>query len=229
MNRDLQVQMLRRVAELRDRQAFGELFVHFAPRVTNFLRQIGANTGQAEDLMQDTMIKVWSKASLFVSDRGSVATWVFSIARNARIDGLRREKSASYFDIDQFDTPSEAASAEENLVRLQEDGLVAHALGKIPEVQRQLLILSYVEEIPQSEIAIQLKIPLGTVKSRIRLAYRRMQKLLDNDHRHHARQQRCSHEALPQLSLKTPLIVKSRTAPVGTLLDHHSPFEIICL
>ncbi len=179
MDRDEQVHMLRKVAEVRDRQAFARLFDHFAPRVKSFMMKKGATAEQAEDLVQETMIAVWSKASLFVSDRGSVATWIFTIARNLRIDRLRREKSALYSDIEDYDAPSGDASAEETLGRNQEDDLVAKALLNIPEEQRQLLFLSYVEDMPQSAIAAQLQIPLGTVKSRMRLAYRRLQKLLE--------------------------------------------------
>lgn len=181
MERDLQAQILGKVAALRDQQAFDQLFVHFAPRVKNFMMKKGATHGQAEDLAQDTMLTVWSKASLFASDRGSVATWIFVIARNLRIDGLRRDKSLLYSDIQDFDLPSEDASAEDNLVRMQENGLVSEALKNISEQQRQLLVLSYVDEIPQRKIAVHLNIPLGTVKSRIRLAYRHMQKHLDHD------------------------------------------------
>ncbi len=174
------VSLLTRVAVARDRQAFAALFDHFAPRVKSFMMRKGANSEQAEDLVQETMIAVWSKAALYVSDRGSVATWIFTIARNLRIDRLRREKSSLYTDLDDFDAPSEEASAEESLGRFQEDGHVARALQMIPEEQRQLLILSYVEEVPQSEIATRLQIPLGTVKSRMRLAYRRLRNLLES-------------------------------------------------
>jgi RNA polymerase sigma-70 factor, ECF subfamily len=114
-----------------------------------------------------------------VSDRGSVTTWIFTIARNLRIDRLRREKTSLYTDIDDYDAESTEVQQDDALSRLQEDGYVAKALAQIPEEQRQLLILSYVEDLPQSEIAKRLQIPLGTVKSRMRLAYRRMKKLLE--------------------------------------------------
>jgi RNA polymerase sigma-70 factor, ECF subfamily len=177
--RDWHVHLMTQVASVRDRQAFASLFDHFAPRVKSFMMRKGASAEQAEDLVQETMIAVWSKASLFVSDRGSVATWIFTIARNLRIDRLRREKSSMFTDIEDFDAPSEEASAEDRLARFQEDSLVSKALLEIPDEQRQLLILSYVDDIPQSEIATRLHIPLGTVKSRMRLAYRRLQKLLE--------------------------------------------------
>ncbi len=177
---DFHAGLLSRVANFRDRGAFADLFDHFAPRVKSFMMRKGASPEQAEDLVQETMISVWSKASLYVHDRGSVTTWIFTIARNLRIDRLRREKANLFSDMEDFDAPSDDVSAEVALGRFQEDGLVSKALQQIPEEQRQLLILSYVENIPQSEIAKRLQIPLGTVKSRMRLAYRRLQKLLEN-------------------------------------------------
>lgn len=172
-------EQLARVAATKDRQAFAELFDHFAPRVKSFMMRKGATAEQAEDLVQETMIAVWSKAALYAADRGSVATWIFTIARNLRIDRLRREKSNQFTDLDDYDGPSDDPSQDETLRRIQEDGAVAKALAQIPPEQRELLILSYVEDMPQSEIAARLQIPLGTVKSRMRLAYRRMKKMLE--------------------------------------------------
>jgi len=171
--------MLIRVASFRDRTAFAVVFDHFAPRVKSFMMRKGANAELAEDLVQETMIAVWSKAALFVPERGSASTWIFTIARNLRIDRLRRESSVYFTDLENFDAPSDEAPDDEVLNRSQEDAHVARALAQIPPEQRELLILSYVEDVPQSMIAERLKLPLGTVKSRMRLAYRRMRKLLE--------------------------------------------------
>jgi RNA polymerase sigma-70 factor, ECF subfamily len=171
--------LLARIAQNQDRQAFAQLFDAYAPRVKSFMMRKGASSEQAEDLVQETMIAVWSKAGMYVPDRGSVTTWIFTIARNLRIDRLRREKTSLFTDIDDYDAESEDVQQDDALGRLQEDGYVAKALAQIPEEQRQLLILSYVEDMPQSEIAARLQIPLGTVKSRMRLAYRRMKKILE--------------------------------------------------
>jgi RNA polymerase sigma-70 factor (ECF subfamily) len=173
------VKLLERVAASKDRAAFAALFDHFAPRVKSFMMRKGSTAEQAEDLVQETMIAVWSKAALYVSARGSVSTWIFTIARNLRIDRLRRERSSQYSDIDDYDAASDDVGQDEALGRLQEDSAVAKALAQIPPEQRELLILSYVEDLPQSEIAARLQIPLGTVKSRMRLAYRRMKKMLE--------------------------------------------------
>ncbi len=176
---DVYAVLLHRVAQSRDRSAFAELFDHFAPRVKSFMMRKGYNSELAEDLVQEAMIAVWTKAALFSTDRGSVSTWIFTIARNLGIDRLRREKSQLYTDLEDFDTPDDASDAEENLGRSQEDNHVAKALAQIPAEQRELLILSFVEDVPQSEIAQRLNIPLGTVKSRMRLGYQRMRKLLE--------------------------------------------------
>ncbi len=172
-------QALSRVAQFRDRQAFATLFDHFAPRIKYFLMRKGSNSDQAEDLVQESMIAVWSKAALYSSEKGSVATWVFTIARNLRIDRLRRERAQLYETLEDFDAEDETASAHDVMARAQEDTAVTKALAQIPEEQRQLLILSYVDDVPQSEIAQKLNIPLGTVKSRMRLGYQRLRKLLE--------------------------------------------------
>jgi RNA polymerase sigma-70 factor (ECF subfamily) len=176
---DNYAELLARVAATKDRAAFAQLFDHFAPRLKSFMMRKGSNAEQAEDLAQEAMIAVWTKAHMFSTDRGSVSTWVFTIARNLRIDRLRREKSQLYTDLEDFDAPDLSTGAEEGLGRSQEDNHVARALAQIPEEQRQLLILSYVEDVTQSEIALRLKIPLGTVKSRMRLGYSRLRKLLE--------------------------------------------------
>ena len=171
--------LLAAVAATKDRAAFAKLFDHFAPRVKSFMLRKGASAELAEDLVQETMIAVWTKASQYAPERGAASTWVFTIARNLRIDRIRRESSAFFVDLEGFDAPSEDNANDDNLNRSQEDDHVARALAQIPAEQRELLILSYVEDVPQVMIAQRLKLPLGTVKSRMRLAYRRMRKLLE--------------------------------------------------
>ena len=173
------VHLLTQIATSKDRMAFTTVFDHFAPRVKSFMMRKGSNAEQAEDLVQETMIAVWSKAAMFSTEKGSVSTWIFTIARNLRIDKLRRERSQLYTDLEDFDAPDMSTGAEEALGRSQEDNHVAQALAQIPAEQRDLLILSFVEDVPQSEIALRLGIPLGTVKSRMRLGYQRLRKILE--------------------------------------------------
>ena len=171
--------LIARIAQHRDRQAFGQLFDHFAPRLKSFMIRKNASSELAEDLVQEAMIAVWTKAGLYEPSKGSVTTWVFTIARNLRIDRIRRDVHMPTTELGDYDEPSEAPEGEELLGRKQEDGLVARALRSIPEEQRQILILSFVEDMPQSEIASKLSIPLGTVKSRMRLAYGHLRRILE--------------------------------------------------
>jgi RNA polymerase sigma-70 factor (ECF subfamily) len=171
--------LITRVAQNRDRQAFGQLFDHFAPRLKSFMMRKNTSAELAEDLVQEAMIAVWTKATLYEPSKGSVTTWVFTIARNLRIDRIRRDVHMPTTELGDYDEPSEAPEGEELLGRKQEDGLVARALQAIPEEQRQILVLSFVEEMPQSEIATKLSIPLGTVKSRMRLAYGHLRRILE--------------------------------------------------
>jgi RNA polymerase sigma-70 factor, ECF subfamily len=171
--------LIMRVAQNRDRLAFGQLFDHFAPRLKSFMMRKNTSAELAEDLVQEAMISVWTKAALYEPSKGSVTTWVFTIARNLRIDRIRRDVHMPTTDLGDYDEPSEAPEGEELLGRKQEDGLVARALLAIPDEQRQILVLSFVEDMPQSEIATKLAIPLGTVKSRMRLAYGHLRRILE--------------------------------------------------
>jgi RNA polymerase sigma-70 factor, ECF subfamily len=171
--------LIGRVAQSHDRSAFAELFDHFAPRLKSFMMRKNASAELAEDLVQEAMIAVWTKARLYEPSKGSVTTWVFTIARNLRIDRIRRDVHMPTVELGDYDEPSEAVEGEELLGRKQEDGLVAEALKTIPEEQRQVLVLSFIEDMPQSEIALKLSIPLGTVKSRMRLAYGHLRRYLE--------------------------------------------------
>lgn len=172
-------QALERIAQNRDRGAFAVLFDQFAPRLKTFMMRKGASPEQAEDLVQEAMIAVWTKAGLYHPERGSVSGWIFTIARNLRIDRIRRDSSMSYTVLDDFDQPSDDAAVDEVLASREESEAVSRALKDIPAEQRDVLMLSYVEDIPQSEIARRLSLPLGTVKSRMRLAYNRLRKSLE--------------------------------------------------
>jgi RNA polymerase sigma-70 factor (ECF subfamily) len=172
--------LLSRVAQNRDVAAFGELFDQFSPRIKSFMLRKGVTPEAAEDLVQETMIAVWTKAGLYEAGKGSVTTWIFTIARNLRIDRIRREQTVKLTDLGDYDEPADEPGSDEVLAASQDQALVTKALADIPEEQKQILILSYVDDVPQSEIAERLQLPLGTVKSRMRLAYRRMRKLLEN-------------------------------------------------
>ena len=171
--------MLRSIALDRDRAAFAELFGHFAPRVKGFLMRYGLPELLSEDLAQETMLTVWRKANLFDSSRAGVATWIFTIARNKRIDRLRRERGAETTRFDVSDEAEDCGSSEEYAIAAETAEQVRTAIAALPDNQAQIVRLAFFAEKPHAEIAQELGIPLGTVKSRVRLALARLRGLLE--------------------------------------------------
>lgn len=171
--------LMARVAATRDRAAFRELFEHFAPRIKAWLIKSGTDHALAEDLMQDVMMSVWRRIDLYKPECGAASTWIFTIARNARIDRLRRASSRPYTDIETLDMPSGEADGEENTFLIQRAELVAAALSQLPDEQRMVIELAFNQDLAQSEIAQRLGLPLGTVKSRMRLAYVKLKSSLE--------------------------------------------------
>lgn len=179
---DEQCQLIQAVATARDRSAFAELFTHFAPRVKSFLMRSGLPDTVAEEVTQETMLAMWRKASYFDPSRAGLSTWIFTIARNQRIDRLRRgrvQTTSSLFDpSDEQDAP---LSGEDITIAAEREQQIRTALGTLSDEQATIVRLSYFSEKPHAEIARELGIPLGTVKSRIRLALNRLRSLLDGD------------------------------------------------
>jgi len=176
---ELFARLLKDVAEHRDRQAFAQLFEHFGPRLKGFMMRKGANAELAEDLVQDAMIAVWNKAGMFSPGKGSVTTWVYTIARNLRIDRLRREGSRYFTDIDDYEEASDDPASDDIVIGRQQDAAVTEALQVLPDDQRQVIVMAFMDDMTQAEIADKLDVPLGTVKSRMRLAYRKMASVLE--------------------------------------------------
>ncbi|WP_202909553.1 sigma-70 family RNA polymerase sigma factor [Alkalilacustris brevis] len=166
------VAQIRRVCDDRDEAAFAELFAHFAPRVKAFLMKSGASSSLAEECAQDVMATVWHKAQLFDPARASVATWIFTIARNRRIDALRKQRRPEPEDLGWGPEPEPDQS--EVLGLQQESEKLTKALRQLPEKQRELVEKAYYGELSHTEIAEQTGLPLGTIKSRIRLALERL-------------------------------------------------------
>jgi len=177
---ELFAKLLSDVAVHRDRQAFARLFEHFGPRLKGFMMRKGANAELAEDLVQDAMIAVWNKAGMFSPGKGSVTTWIYTIARNLRIDRLRREGSRYFTDIDDYEEASDDPGSDEIVIGKQQDLAVTEALDVLPADQREVIVMAFMHDMTQSEIADQLAVPLGTVKSRMRLAYRKMSSVLED-------------------------------------------------
>lgn len=167
-----------------DRVAFATLFVHFAPRIKSFMLRSGASEARAEELAQETMLAVWRKAHLFDSANAGAAAWIFAIARNQRIDAYRRDRRGSAaaeapeaaleFEIDDVPQPDFQVAAAQSEAR------VRAALAELSAEQMRVVELSFFEDKAHPEIAQELGIPLGTVKSRLRLAMGRLRGLLSD-------------------------------------------------
>ena len=161
-----------------DRAAFTQLFGHFAPRVKSYLLRQGASAQAAEELAQETLLTVWRKAALFDPARAGASTWIFTIARNLRIDAIRRDRPPLA-----ADDPSDAApQAEADAVVLaaERDLRIRRAMKALPQEQAEIIHLSFFSDEPHSAIAERLGLPLGTVKSRLRLAVGRLRALLED-------------------------------------------------
>lgn len=165
------------VARSRDREAFARLFAYFAPRLKSFLMRSGADAVTAEDFAQEAMLTVWRKAELYDPDRAGASAWVFTIARNLRIDTLRRTGRAPS-GIDPSDLPDDPMPPDVILDESDSARRVRAALSALPEEQRKVLLLSYFHELAHGEISSRTGIPLGTVKSRLRLAVSRLRDIL---------------------------------------------------
>ena len=159
------------VAEHGDREAFGTLFRHFGPRIRAYLARGGGDMARIDDVLQDVFAAVWRKASLYDSRRATAAAWIFAIARNRRIDALRRERRPEFDPQDPAFRPDPVPDGEETLAARQRARAVRTALTALSDEQREILRLSFYEGESYPAIAIRLGIPLGTVKSRARLAF----------------------------------------------------------
>ncbi|MBZ9937906.1 sigma-70 family RNA polymerase sigma factor [Mesorhizobium sp. BR1-1-16] len=169
--------LIEAVGQRRDREAFARLFDHFAPRLKTYLMRAGANPGAAEDFAQEAMLTVWRKAALFDPARAGASTWIFTIARNLRIDAARREKLGQR-EPDLTDQPDDPEQPDTILAGADDAARVNSALSALTAEQVRIVKLSYFHEKAHAEIARELGIPLGTVKSRLRLAIIRLRGLL---------------------------------------------------
>lgn len=158
------------VAQDRDREAFAALFRHFAPKILQYCLKLGADRGTAEELVQDVMLTVWLKAGSFDPAQATVGTWVFTIARNRRIDRLRKEMRPAPDPDDPAMIPASRTTPEESAQLVQSSRQLQDAIGNLAANQSEVLRRSYFLEQTHEEIAEDTAVPLGTVKTRLRLA-----------------------------------------------------------
>lgn len=172
---------LRAVAEQQDKGAFAALFRFYAPRVKGYLIRLGCPAAQAEDLAQDVMMAVWRKAHLYDPAKAEASTWVFTIARNLRIDALRRGRHPMV-DIDGEGMPEladDAPLADDMVSSGQRSAIIRRVIATLPPDQAEVVRQSFFEDKAHTAIADDLGIPLGTIKSRMRLAMTKIRAALD--------------------------------------------------
>lgn len=163
----------------RDRAAFADLFRHFAPRVKAFLIRTGLQAALAEDCMQDVMVTLWRKAHLYDPARATVATWLFTIARNRKVDLIRKARRPEPEDLTWGPEPE---PSQADVVVLAEDTQrLARAVAALPTKQRELVERAFFADLSHTEIAAETGLPLGTIKSRIRLAIERLRHAMATD------------------------------------------------
>lgn len=172
--------LLHRVATAGDAQAFHTLFQTYAPRVKSYMMRQGADANTAEELAQETLLTVWRKAALYSGEKGSPTTWIFTIARNLRIDRLRREVAWQELPDGHDEEASDETPPDEVVSERERQERVQTALATLPADQQEVVSLSYIEGLSHSEIAERLGLPLGTVKSRMRLAYQKIREAVED-------------------------------------------------
>lgn len=167
------------IASHGDQQAFARLFGHFGPRVKAYLMRLGVEPAVAEEIMQEVMLTIWRRAGSYNPAMAAVSTWIFTIARNRRIDARRRDARPELDPEDPALTPDPPPPADAVVAAAQSQAQLAAAIDALPTDQAQLVRMSFFEDKSHSDIAAALDLPLGTVKSRLRIALVRLRTKFD--------------------------------------------------
>ena len=170
--------LIEAVAARQDRAAFAALFDHFAPRIKAFLMRGNTPAAAAEELAQEALLTVWRKASQFDRQRAGASSWIFAIARNLRIDSARREMRGKVLDLEANEDAEPPAPPDAELLASEREQRVRAALVHLTDEQLRVVRLSFFDGKAHGDIAAELELPLGTVKSRIRLAMNRLRDVL---------------------------------------------------
>lgn len=173
-------ELLSQIANDRSDAAFRRLFEEYGPRIRSYMLKQGTDADLAEDLTQETLVTVWRKAGLYSAEKGSAVAWMFTIARNLRIDRIRRQKPWQELSEEHAATlASDDTPADEQVDLDHRQKRVRAVLGDLPPEQVEVVELAFIEGFTHSEIAERLGLPLGTVKSRLRLAYQKLRSALE--------------------------------------------------
>lgn len=178
---DVWVRALQQIAENGDLPAFERLFDHFSPRIKAYMMRLGSDRVSAEEVTQEALASVWRKAGQYDPAKAGASTWIFTIARNLRIDAFRKENRPELDPNDPALVPESAPPADEVVSAGQRAARVQTALRDLPEEQRCVVHLSFFQDLTHTEIAAELGLPLGTIKSRIRLAFQRIRSSIGED------------------------------------------------
>lgn len=170
--------ILMSLGETKDKSLFVQLFKHFAPKIKAYIVRLGLVESTAEELMQETMASVWRKAHMYQKSKAAASTWIFTLARNQSIDWMRKQKYPEY-SLDEW--YEEADESEDICTDVVVSARMQASIGKLPELQAQAIYMSFYEGRSHSEIADRLGIPLGSVKSRIRLASEKLRVMWRDD------------------------------------------------
>jgi RNA polymerase sigma-70 factor (ECF subfamily) len=175
---------LNAVSISRDKKSFTELFHFFAPKIQRIARNKFPNEAQASEVVQETMSNVWRKAHLFNQDKGAATTWVYTIMRNVTFDMLRKIKGNREDNLsdDIWPIAESMASDTESFDDHLENKQLLTVIEKLPEVQQQVVKGFYFMEMSQEQLAVHLNLPLGTIKSRLRLALAKLKVQLGEEH-----------------------------------------------
>jgi len=169
---------LNQVTRDKDKGAFSKLFEWYAPRLKSMMLRLGADQMLADELVQEAMLAVWRKSHLFDPDKAAPSTWIFTIARNLRIDRFRKENRPELDPDEPMLLPTSGKPADEIVEELDRHRLVYECLATLPSEQQEVVAMSFIEGLPHSEIAERLNLPLGTVKSRLRLSFDKLRPML---------------------------------------------------
>ncbi|MBY6058913.1 sigma-70 family RNA polymerase sigma factor [Leisingera daeponensis] len=164
------------VRDHRDREAFGDMFDFLAPRLKGFVIRCGARPALAEEIVQDVMLTIWRKAALFDPHKAQASAWIYQIARNRHIDIIRKERRPVPDEL--AEDPGTEPDASQVLALEQETLHLKQAIARLQPDQREMIEKAYIGDLTHQEISARTGLPLGTVKSRIRLGLGRLRKEL---------------------------------------------------